>query len=102
MTMFIVQVTSGEYSNFSLGETLLGEVNPTPILNAYVKTASESRWKTFDGMNASQDPKWDFYYRGVANRTSVSNLKDSIRQGCAEELKRNGFKEVKTTELWLG
>ena len=89
--MYIVHTSRGEYSDYSLEEVFVGEVDPTPILDAAVRQLSDGRWATLDAMNK--------YGWAPEN----SELTRSVRGQLLDELRRHGFRPAEhSLELWLG
>jgi len=101
---FIVYVTSGSYSDFGVSSHLLGDADPKPLIDDFVKQSSDSLWQTKDEMEG-----YDYVLmpggNGFESRRipqEIYRLRDSIRSECVDELKKHGFREVETFELWLG
>lgn len=100
--MFIVYVTKGEYSYYSMESVYVGEKDPAPLLDALVVEMSGGRWIKFDDIREGNtltftDGKYD-----IAETERKRKLTKAIREKLVPLLVANGFVESQATEVWLG
>jgi len=103
--MFIVYVTSGQYSDFGVNEILIGENDPNPFMDGFVAANSEGLWATWKQLKnglyfrREGEQQWSTYNGPEFQRRA--KVQDLIYSTIVDHLKANGFTKANATELWL-
>lgn len=92
---YIVYVTSGSYSDFGVSGIMVGDVDPTPLLDGIADRMSDGLFKNFNNMESSAPYRTD-------KRKMEQHLAHSIREKAVETLEAAGFVDHKCVEVWLG
>lgn len=88
---YIVYLTSGEYSAYSLNDVYAGDEDPVPVLDLLVSEQSGGRWPTWAAMDGD-----------CSVSKAVEDLAGQIRGKAVAALEFAGFVRVEATEVWLG
>jgi hypothetical protein len=99
---YLVQISHGEYSYYSLDNILIGDVPPEPLIDAHIKQVSNGEWESYDACwkdmclvnaNGRYDPKLT---------SDKRDRQTAVVKSCVDMLKANGFVEHEHFELWCG
>ena len=91
--LYIVYVSTGEYSDYFINSHYVGNVDPEPILDAMTEAMSEGRWKKF----TSKGPPYGMDYG--PEKSHLCQLEAAISRAAVQELERNGFKKVEDANV---
>jgi hypothetical protein len=100
--MYIVYITEGEYSYYSVKQVYVGKNDPTPILDTFINEKSQGKWKTCEEFYKDHCL---YYVDGKLNIElcrAGQKLKDEIQKQFIKVLEENGFEKSEATEVWLG
>ena len=106
--VYIVYLTSGSYSDYQLNSTLLGDSDPLPILDSFVRQESNGLWNTYKSMKDYEHIILEPCYGPNPYPKKLTDqgiercaLRDTILRKLPQVLKDNGFKETEALELWM-
>jgi len=99
--MFIVYVTSGSYSAYSMDRILLGNVDPKPLLDAFVTKESGGIWTNSDESDTDHIVSKLIDWKAPDYLTKCEEL-EAIKKRLEEPLLAAGFKPIEAKEVYLG
>jgi hypothetical protein len=97
--MYIVYLSHGEYSNYSVDFIMMGKKDPEEIVNKYVKYQSNGLLNSLPEVTSYERNHRIYSY---PNKSKEEELAKKILNGVVKELENNGFKKVEAKEVWLG
>lgn len=97
--MFTVILRGGSVSDPSTISVLVGEVDPQPILDNYVKVVSNNAWKTVTEMDDDKEIRTLDHKRYNEEKAKFSR---EVRREFFDLLLSHGFKPATKIEVWIG
>jgi hypothetical protein len=91
--MYIIYLTRSQWSDYSVEEILIGEVDPEPLLNQWCSELSGGKYPHYGSV---KDCGCGYHWCG----DTILCL--SILKQLPDKLKSVGFKVAQATEVWLG
>ncbi len=94
---YLITLTSGSYSDFTIDGYLMGDFDPTPLLDEETARMTNGRARSFKTINGALTPCPKDITMGERDA-----MLDRVYRSVVPLLKSRGFVETEAIELWTG
>lgn len=96
---YIVYLSSGEYSGYSINGVLIGDIDPIPVLDQLAMKRSDGVFRSWESI---KNDDWKMGPHETATYFEILKKMAAIRQDAPQALKDAGFVEAEAIEVWTG